>query len=126
MTTLQPRPLLTREDLPLGTIAEICRRWGVREMAIDPGQKRPPPGPDYLPDDNPFASVDLYLIADFGPSGYSWYFKQHHWDVVKDLYNLLGCHVWIEDKGILEKHVEAGAKWAKQEMEGRDVIYTAR
>ncbi len=30
MSTPQPRPLLTRDDLSLDAIAEICRRWGVR------------------------------------------------------------------------------------------------
>ncbi len=81
---------------------------GGREMAIDSSRTRPEPGPPYLPEDNPFVSVDLYLIADFGPGEYSWYFKKRHCDVVADLYNLLGCHVWIEDKGILEKHIADG------------------
>ncbi len=119
------KPLLTRDDLPLEAIAEICRRWGVVEMAVDPSQTRPLPGPAFMPQDNPFLEIDLYLIADFGPGGYSWYFKKHHMDVVEDLYNLLGCHVWIEDKEILEKHIEDGVEWAKRELKGRDVIYVA-
>lgn len=126
MTTPQPRPLLTRDDLPLDAIAEICRRWGVLEMAVDPSQVRPPPNPfPFIPDDNPFRSVDLYLIADFGPGKRSWGFKKHHMDVVEDLYNLLGCHVWIMDKEILEMHIIDGVEWAWREMERRDVIYTA-
>ena len=126
MTTPQPRPLLTREDLPLDAIAEICRRWGVREMAIDPSQTRPPPNPfPFMPDDNPFRSIDLYLIVDFGPGEYHWGCKKHHMDVVEDLYNLLGRHVWIEDKGILTKHIAEGAEWAKREMAHRDIIYVA-
>ncbi len=126
MTTPQSRPLLTRDDLPLEAIAEICRRWGVMEMAIDPSQKRPPPGPAFLPQDNPFLDIDLYLIADFGPGEYHWGSKQHHMDVVEDLYNLLGCQVWIEDKGVLEMNVADGADWAQQEMDTRDVIYPSQ
>ena len=42
MAVLKPQPLLTRDALPLEAIAEICRRWGVREMAID--SSRTPPG----------------------------------------------------------------------------------
>ncbi len=125
MTTPEPKPLLTREDLPLDAIAEICRRWGVREMAVDPSETRPPPDPDYTLEKNPFAGVDLYLIADFGPGKRSWGFKKHHFDVVEDLYNLLGCHVWIMDKEILEMHISDGVEWACREMEGRDVIFTA-
>jgi len=125
MTTPEPKPLLTREDLPLDAIAEICRRWGVREMAVDPSETRPPPDPDYALEKNPFVKVDLYLIADFGPGKRSWGFKKHHFDVVEDLHNLLGCHVWIMDKEILEMHITDGVEWAWREMEGRDVIYTA-
>ena len=120
-----PKPLLTRDDLPLDAIAEICRRWDVREMAIDPSQSRPPPGPAFLPQDNPFLEVDLYLIADFGPGKRSWGFKQHHMDVVEDLYNLLGCHVWIMDKGVIEMNIEDGVEWAQQQLDGRNVIYAA-
>ena len=35
MTLPEPKPLLARDDLPLDAIAEICRRWGVLEMAVD-------------------------------------------------------------------------------------------
>lgn len=126
MTSPEPKPLLTRDDLPLDAIAEICRRWGVREMAIDPSQTRPPPNPfPFMPDDNPFRSIDLYLIADFGPGEYHWGCKKHHMDVVEDLYELLGCCVWIEDKGILEMNIADGSALAQKEMDGRDVIYTA-
>lgn len=126
MTPSKPKPLLTREDLPLDAISEICRRWGVREMAIDPGRVRPPPSPfPWLPDDDPFESVDLYLIVDFGLSEYSGYFNKNRTPVTKDLYYLLGSRVWIEEKESLESHIAAGAEWAKREMERRDVIYTA-
>ena len=120
-----PKPLLIRDDLPLEAIAEICRRYNVRELAVDPSQTRPLPGPAFLPQDNPFLEVDLYLIADFGPGEYHWGCKKHHMDVVEDLYNLLGCHVWIEDKGILEMNIEDGSEWAQKELNDRDVIYTA-
>ena len=125
MTIPQSRPLLTRDDLPLDAIAEICRRWGVLEMAVDPSQTRPKPGPAFMPQDNPFLEIDLYLIADFGLGKRSWGFKKHHFDVVEDLYNLLGKYVWIMDKEILEMHIADGVEWARHEMEGRDVIYTA-
>ncbi len=125
MTTPQPRPLLTRDDLPLDTIAEICRRWGVLEMAIDPSESRPPPSPDYLLEKNPFEEVDLYLIADFGSGKRSWGFKKHHFDVVDDLQELLRCQVWIVDKGVLEMNVGDGADGARQRLDGRDVIYAA-
>ena len=120
-----PKPLLTRDDLPLDAIAEICRRYGVLEMAVDPSQTRPSPGPAFLPQDNPFLEVDLYLIVDFGPGEYHWGCKKHHMDVVEDLYNLLGCHVWIEDKGILEMNIADGSAWAQKEIDSRDIIYTA-
>ena len=125
MTAVKPQPLLTRDDLPLDAIAEICRRWGVLEMAVDPSQTRPEPGPAFMPQDNPFLEIDLYLIADFGLGKRSWGFKKHHFDVVEDLYNLLGKYVWIMDKEILEMHIADGVEWARHEMEGRDVIYTA-
>lgn len=130
MTAAKPetetKPLLTRDDLPLDAIAQICRRYGVLEMAVDPGQTRPPPNPfPFLPDDNPFQSVDLYLIADFGPGKRSWGFKKNHMAVVEELYNVLGSHVWIQDKEILEMNIADGSKKAKQELEERDVIYTA-
>ena len=120
------KPLLTRADLPLDAIAAICRRWGVRELAVDPTQQRPPPGPAFLPQDNPLAAVDLYLIADFGPGEYHWGCKKHHMDVVEDLYHLLGCPVWIEDKGILEMNIADGSEWAQKEMDCRDIIYAAQ
>ncbi|MCE2500222.1 MAG: hypothetical protein J4G13_05110 [Dehalococcoidia bacterium] len=125
MTDPKSKPLLTRDDLPLDAIAEICRRWGVVELAIDPSQSRPPPGPAFLPQDNPFLLVDLYLIADFGPGEYHWGCKKHHMDVVEDLYRLLGCHVWIEDKGIMEMNMADGSEWAQKELDGRDVVFTA-
>jgi hypothetical protein len=125
MTAPKSKPLLSRDDLPLGAIAEICRRWVVREMAIDPSETRPPPSPDYALEKNPFAEIDLYLIADFGPGRRSWGFKKHHFAVVDDLYKLLGCHVWIMDKGVLKMNAEEGAEGAEQRLNGRDVIYTA-
>lgn len=126
MTALQYKPLLTRDDLPLEQIAQICRRWNVLELAIDTTQKRLPEDSRDSLDANPLASVDLYLIADFGPGEYDWGFKKPHFDVVEELQKLLGARVWIEDKGILEKHVARGARWARREKESRDVIYTAR
>ena len=126
MTDPKSKPLLTRDDLPLEAIAEICRRWDVLELAVDPSQQRPNPGPAFMPPDNPFLEVDLYLIADFGPGEYHWGCKKHHMDVVEDLYNLLGCYVWIEDKGILEMNIADGSEWAQKELDRRDVIYTAK
>ena len=125
MTTTETKPLLTRADLPLDTIAEICRRWGVVEMAIDTTESRPPPRPSYYLDKDPFELIDLYLIADFGPGKRRFGAKKHHHSVVDDLYELLGCHVWIYDKGILENHVSDGEEWAQRELDARDVIYTA-
>ena len=118
------KPLLTRDDLPLAAIAGICRRWGVQEMAVNTEETRPPLAPvRYVGDANPFTEVDLYLIVDFGPGQYSWYFKEHYFHVLDDLQELLGCYVWIEDKGHLNKHVEDGVAWAHKTMERRDVIY---
>ena len=125
MTTPQSRPLLTRDDLPLEAIAEICRRWGVMEMAIDPSESRPPQGSDYVLEQDLFIDIDLYLIADFGPSKRSWGFKKHHFDVVDDLHELLGCQVWIMDKGVLEMNVDDGSEGACEQLNGRDVIYSA-
>lgn len=119
----EDKPLLTRDDLPLDKIARICRRWDVRELAIDTTQKRPRRPRSWVEED-PFYAVDLYLIADFGMGKYEWGFKKNHSVVVKELQELLGSNVWIEDKGILEKHIASGAEWAKQEKENRDVIYT--
>ncbi len=124
MIESEHKPLLTRDDLPLDQVARICQRWNVRELAIDTTQKRPPPIPRHLNQTDPFATVDLYLIADFGPGEYEWGFKKHHFDVVEELQELLGSHVWIEDKGILEKHIASGAEWARREKERHDVIYT--
>ena len=98
----------------------------MRELAIDATQKRPLERSVDSLDTDPFASVDLYLIADFGPGEYDWGFKERHFDVAEELQKLLGTRVWIEDKGILEKHVAKGAEWARREKESRDVIYTAR
>ena len=122
-----PKPLLTRDDLPMEAIVEICRRYGVVEMAVDPGRVRPGPNPfPWLPDDDPFESVDLYLIVDFGPGERSGYFNKNRTPMTKDLYYLLGSRVWIEDKESLKRHIADGTEWAKREMERRDVIYTAR
>ena len=127
MTPTDPKPLLTRDDLPLDAIAEICRRYGVLEMAVDPGRVRPGPNPfPWQPDDDPFESIDLYLIVDFGPGERSWGFSKNRTPVKKDLYYLLGSRVWIEEKSSLERHIADGAEWAEREMERRDVIYTAR
>ncbi len=126
MSVPQYKPLLTRDDLPLEHIAQICDRWNLRELAIDTTQKRPPERSVDSLDADPFTAIDLYLIADFGPGEYDWGFKKPHFDVVEELQKLLGARVWIEDKGILEKHVAKGAGWARREKESRDVIYTAR
>ena len=126
MSAPEHKPLLTRDDLPLGQIARIYQRWNVRELAIDTTQKRPPECPIDSLDTDPFAAVDIYLIADFGPGEYDWGFKKRHFDVVEELQKLLGARVWIEDKDILEKHVSKGAEWARREKESRDVIYIAR
>ena len=123
MATLRQRPLLTRKDLPLDRIARICQRWNVRELAIDTTQKRPPELSKNSLATDPFAEIDLYLIADFGPGEYDWGFKKRHFDVVEELQELLGIHVWIEGKGILERHIARGAEWAIQEKERRDIIY---
>ena len=120
----EDKPLLARADLPLDEIALICRRWNVRELAIDTTQKRPPPPRSWVEED-PFFAVDLYLIADFGPGKYNWGFKKHHSVVVEEIQELIGANVWIDDKGILERHIADGAEWAKREKESRDVIYTA-
>ena len=75
MTTLQSKPLLTKADLPLAEIAEICRRWHVHEMAVDTVQTVPliRHAPWLEPD--PFADVDLYLIVKFGSDRYEWRFN---------------------------------------------------
>ena len=100
---------------------------GVLELAVDRSQTRPPPGAASMPPDNPFTGIDLYLylIADFGPGEYHWGCKKHHMDVEEDIRNLLGCHVWIEDKGILEMNFEDGSEWAQKELDGRYIVYAA-
>ena len=125
MITSGQNPLLTREDLPIDQIVEICLRWNLVELSVDTSQSRPLSDAAHTSDGDPFAAVDLYLIADFGPGDYEWGFKKHHFDVVEDLEKLLGGHVWIMDKGILERHVADGAEWARHEKNSRDVIYTA-
>ena len=125
MATAEIKPLLTRADLPLDAIAEICRRWGVVEMAIDTTESRPKPSPPEWLDRSPFELVDLYLIVDYGPGKRRFGFKKHHFRVVEDLYELLGGHVWICDKEILENHVAQGREWAQHDLDVRDVIYTA-
>ena len=125
MNAVEHKPLLTRDDLPMSRIIEICRRWKVRELAIDTAQQRPALSVAHSNESDLFEAVDLYLIADFGPGDYEWGFKKHHFDVVNDLEKLLGSHVWIMDRGILERHVADGAEWARHEKESRDVIYSA-
>ena len=125
MITSGQKALLTREDLPIDQIIEICQRWNLVELSVDTSQHRPPADAAHISDDDPFAAVDLYLIADFGLGDYEWGFKKHHFDVVDDLEKLLGSRVWIMDKGILERHVADGAEWARDEKNSRDVIYTA-
>ena len=125
MKAVEHKPLLTRDDLPMKRIVEICQRWKVSELAIDTTQRRPSSSIAHSNEADPFAAVDLYLIADFGPGDYEWGFKKHHFDVVDELERLLGSHVWITDRGILEKHVADGAGWARHEKESRDVIYSA-
>ena len=125
MITSGQKSLLTREDLPIAQVIEICQRWNLVELSVDTSQHRPPADAGHTSDGDPFAAVDLYLIADFGPGDYEWGFKKHHFDVVDDLEKLLGGRVWIMDKGILERHVADGAEWARHEKDSRDVIYTA-
>ena len=125
MITSEQKALLTREDLPIDQIIEICQRWNVVELSVDTSQHRPAADAAHTSDGDPFAEVDLYLIADFGPGDYEWGFKERHFDVVDDLEKLLGSRVWIMDKGILERHVADGAEWARHEKNSRDVIYTA-
>ena len=99
------KPLLTREDLPIDRIVEICRRWNLVELSVDTSQHRPVAYAAPTVDGDPFTDIDLYLIADFGPGEYEWGFKERHFDVVADLEKLLGGRVWIMDKEILERHV---------------------
>ena len=125
MITSGHKPLLTRKDLPIEQIIEICRRWNVVELSVDTSQRRPMVDAAHMSDGDPFAAVDLYLIADFGPGEYEWGFKKHHFDVVEDLQRLLGGRVWIMDKGILERHVADGVEWARRGKDSRDVLYAA-
>ena len=126
MATAEIKPLLTRADLPLDAIAEICRRWGVVEMAIDTTESRLPPSPHYYLDKSPFELMDLYLIVDYGPGKRRFGFKKHHFRVVDDLYELLGSHVWIEDKESLENIAADGRGGIQRVLDVRDVIYAAR
>ena len=88
MTTSERKPLLTKADLPLDKIAEICKRWNIHEMAVDTNQIRPPAhnGPNL--DSDPFAEVDLYLIVKFDSDKYEWRFNEHHFKVVAELEEL--------------------------------------
>lgn len=125
MAAAEIKPLLTRADLPLDAIAEICRRWEVVEMAIDTTESRPPPSPPEWLDRSPFELVDLYLIVDFGPGKRRFGAKKHHFNVVDDLYELLGSRVWICDKEILENLVSYGQEGTQRILDVRDVIYAA-
>ena len=124
MTSLESKPLLTKADLPLDKIAEICQRWNIHEMAVDTGQSRPPVHKGHNLDPDPFAEVDLYLIVKFDSDRYEWHFNEHHFNIVAELEELTGGKVWITDNSILEKRIAEGAQWAIQDRENRDVIYT--
>lgn len=91
-------------------------------MSVDTSQRRPRADAVHTKDGNPFAAVDLYLIADFGPGEYERGFKKHHFDVVEDLERLVGGRVWIMAKGILERHVAGGAEWARHEKDSRILL----
>ena len=121
---LESKPLLSKTDLPLEKIADICRRWNIHELAVDTGQTRPVER--YAPwlEPDPFADVDLYLIAKFDSDKYEWHFNEHHFNVVTELQELLDAKVWITDSSILEKRIAEGAQWALRDKENRDVIYT--
>ncbi len=123
MTMLKRKPLLTKADLSLDKIAEICRRWNIHEMAVDTSKTRPPVRqiPGLEPD--PFSDVDLYLIVKFDSDKYEWHFNEHHFDVVEELQGATGAKVWITDNSILEKRIAEGAEWAVRDKESRDVIY---
>ena len=124
MTTLESKPLLTKSDLPLDEITDICRRWNVHEMAVDTVQTRPVARQSPWLEPDPFADVDLYLIVKFDSDKYEWHFNEHHFSVVSELENLVGAKVWITDSSILEKRIAEGAQWAIRDKEKRDVIYT--
>ena len=115
MTTPQPRPLLTRDDLPLDAIAEICRRWGVLEMAVDPSQTRPLPESCFRHSclrTIRFWSIDLYLIVPISAPGNTQLGLQETplRRGIEDLYNLLGRQVWIVDNGMLTKTYRRGCR----------------
>ena len=124
MNILKSKPLLTKSDLPLDEIADICRRWNVHEMAVDTVQTRPIARQALWLEPDPFAEVDLYLIVKFDSDKYEWHFNEHHFDVVSELEKLLGSKVWITDSSILEKRIAEGAQWAIRDEEKRDVIYS--
>ena len=124
MTTLESKPLLTKSDLPVDELAEICRRWNVHEMAVDTCQTRPPIHKSAWEEPDPFADVDLYLLVKFDSDKYEWHFNEHHFNVVEEIQTLLGVKVWITDEVILEKRIAEGAEWAIRDGENRDVIYT--
>ncbi len=123
MTSLESKPLLTKADLPLDAIAEICRRWNIHEMAVDTCQTRPPARQSTWLEPDPFAEVDLYLIVKFDSDKYEWHFNEHHFNVVAELEELTGAKVWITDSSILEKRIAEGAEWATQDRKNRDVVY---
>ena len=124
MTSLESKPLLTKSDLPLDEITDLCRRWNIHEMAVDTGQTRPASHKGAWVEPDPFADVDLYLIVKFDSDKYEWHFNEHHFNVVSELENLIGSKVWITDSSILEKRIAEGAQWAIRDKENRDVIYT--
>ena len=124
MATSKRKPLLTKADLSLDEIAEICRRWNIHEMAVDTGQNRPPVQQGPRPEPDPFTEVDLYLIVQFDSDKYEWHFNEHHFDVVAALEGLTGAKVWITDNSILEKRIAEGFQWAIRDRQNRDVIYT--
>ena len=124
MSALESKPLLTKADLPLNKIAEICRRWNIHEVAVDTGQTRPVVRQVPWVEPDPLADVDLYLIVKFDSDKYEWHFNEHHFNVIAELQELLGAKVWITDNSILEKRIAEGAQWAIRDKENRDVIYT--
>jgi hypothetical protein len=124
MTASKNKPLLTKADLPLDKIAEICRRWNIHEMAVDTGRTRPPARQVPWLEPDPFDEVDLHLIVKFDSDKYEWHFNEHHFNVVAELQELMGVKVWITDNSILEKRIAEGAQWAIRDKENRDVIYS--
>ena len=124
MTTSERKPLLTKADLPLDKITEICKRWNIHEMAVDTNQIRPSVHNGLNLDSDPFTEVDLYLIVKFDSDKYEWHFNEHHFKVVAELEELTRAKVWITDNSILEKRIAEGARWAVRDKENRDVIYS--